>query len=141
MATYILKRKVYTEPAQENKKSSFGKKLAVGAGVLGGTALAAYGAQRGVFGAKAQIGTNKALGNIGSSINKFGQKYNNKTLQKFGDNAMSTASVGYGKGNTSFALKRLQTNNPKKLTTGELTKKATAIGQRAGDIQLNRWLN
>jgi hypothetical protein len=61
MATYILKRKTYSDGDQQPKQGmGLGKKLAIGAGALGTAALAVAGARNGVFGTKAAIGANKA---------------------------------------------------------------------------------
>ena len=63
-STFRLKRKTYSD---ENG-SSWGKKLAIGAGTLAATAGAFYGAKKGMFGNNAQLWTNRKVMQVGRSL-------------------------------------------------------------------------
>ena len=73
-------------------KSGLGKKLLTGAAVLGSVAGAAYGAKRGVFGARAQ----KAVGNAMATSGSYLRNY--KSTAKVGDKLIKSGSDAYGTG-------------------------------------------
>lgn len=140
-STFVLKRKTFDDSQQPQQKSSLGKKIAIGAaGTLATAGTLAFGAKKGMFGAKAQMGINRRLGQMGSSISKYGQKHNIKALQNLGDNTMSSAAVDYGKGYTKNVANTFKTSNPVNLTQEAIETKANALGQKAGERQLNKWL-
>lgn len=68
MAIYILRR-TFAEKEEDNKKSSLGKKLAIGGAIAG---LGFLGAQKGMFGAGLQKSSNTALMNVGKTIGSQG---------------------------------------------------------------------
>ena len=93
-STFILKRKTF---AENDQRSGWGKKLAVGAGALAATAGAFYGAKRGVFGAGAQKWAGKTWGKAGKFLGN--------------DNMMLSGAKSYGEG----AAKAQQANINAKL--------------------------
>ena len=98
-STFILKRKTFADPQQQQNKSSLGKKLAIGAGTVAATAGAFYGARKGVFGNSLMRSSNNAYGRFGGWLQRQG-------ATKVGGNIMDNAAKDYTKATT----KALQNN-------------------------------
>lgn len=154
MAIYILTRKTYATPAQNQqegkKKSSLGKKLAIGAAVAGGTLLAA---KKGAFGAKAQMGINNRLGQLGGKISQYGSKHNSGLLSKVGDKTMMSAAndfkAGAVKSNTNSLNRAVSKWNGregvKKIATGDaltsrINNKANLRAENLTSAKMDSWL-
>lgn len=114
MITYTLKRKTYSD----NEGMSTGKKVALGVGAtLGATALGIAGARRGVFGAKAALGTNKAWMKAGKALRS--------------DSMMLSGAEKYGKAKANQVNNKLVSKFGKGLTDQQSTSIANRVGDRA----------
>lgn len=132
-STFILKRKTFADP-QPKKKSSLGKKLAIGAGAAATTAGAFYGARKGVFGNKLMRSSNNAYGRFGGWLQRQG-------ATKVGGNMMDSAAKDYTK-----AGKKFLENNAKKhgitLAEGQAQRgaeNATRMRRQQWDKGPNQW--
>ena len=132
-STFVLKRKTFADPQQQNK-SSLGKKLAIGAGAVATTAGAFYGARKGMFGNKLMRSSNNLYGRFGGWLQRQG-------ATSVGKNVMDSAAKDYTKAGTKFLE-----NNAKKhgitLAEGEAqrgAKEATRIRKQQWDKGPNQW--
>ena len=98
-STFVLKRKTFADPQQQQDKSSLGKKLAIGAGAVAATAGAFYGARKGMFGNSLMRSSNNLYGRAGGWLQRQG-------ATNMGNNMMNSAAKDYTKATT----KALQNN-------------------------------
>lgn len=86
MGTFILKRKTFANPDNNNNKNGLSTAAKVGMGIAG-TGLAFLGASRGLFGGGVQMGANKLLGKAGQALKS----------QSMVDNARSKFTEGFAR--------------------------------------------
>lgn len=133
MATkFILKRKVFAEGEypEERKKSSFGKKLAITAGVAGTLAGGFALAKNGKLGTTLQTGANQAWGNLGVGMSRLGFKNQGEKMISSGVKGISLAA-GKEAGNRALAHNNLVTAAKEKGI--ELAKNTVGLNQTKGN--------
>lgn len=112
-STFILKRKLFADNVNvnvnnDNRKSSFGKKLAIGTGATlatVGTGLAM--GRAGLLGPRAMLNINQRIGRAGASISRYGKQNNIKFLQNTGDKMVTSGSYRSAVARTNLTEKRL----------------------------------
>lgn len=113
-STFILKRKLFADNVNVNvnnngdKKSSFGKKLAIGTGATlatVGTGLAM--GRAGLLGNRAMLNINQRIGRAGVSIARYGKQNNIKFLQNTGNDMVTSGSYRSAVARTNMTEKRL----------------------------------
>ena len=131
---FTLRRKTFADSQPKKKKSSLGKKLAIGAGAAATTAGAFYGARKGVFGNSLMRSSNNLYGRFGGWLRRQG-------ATEIGGNIMDNAAKDY----TKAATKALQSNAKKHgITLAEEealrgAKEATRMRKQQWDIGPNQW--
>ncbi len=125
-STFILKRKTFSDP-QQQKNSSFGKKLAIGAGTVAGTAGLFLGARKGVMGNQIMKSANNLYGRAGGYLSRNG-------ATNIGNKMMTGARKDYLKA-TQSTMEEAAKAKGKTLADGVANKKATA----AADAMKQKW--
>lgn len=141
-STFILKRKTFADPQQQQNKSSLGKKLAIGAGTIAATAGALYGAKRGVFGNNLMLKTNQRLTKMGTSVANFGTKHNFGKVTSFGNNMVNSGAQGSATARVNMIENRLKSVKGKdfKLNAEQRDRAWNKrfnqeLGERAGSVK------
>lgn len=125
-STFIFKRKKYSDNNESG--SSWGKKLAIGAGTVAATVGAFYGAKKGMFGASAQ----KWAGNAYAKTGKF---FGSSNMMKSGAKDYAQGAAKQAFDGKTILEKGAKMPTSKKAAANTITN--AQFNRKAGSIERN----